>query len=128
LALGFGRVAEAGCDFGHGNQSSRMTSASQMRGYARHFRVLGQWVYEGGQVKYVAWQAEGECHGPYCSANRLPPAETGGMTLPQSSRGPVNIIYLGVPTYSLAPSSSDSIILHDAEALHGYPPAYEYPP
>lgn len=131
LCVGFGmnsRAAMAGCDFGHPELLRSVAESDSTQSYARTFRVLGQWVYEGGQIKYVSWQAQGGCSGPNCSADEPPQPEGSGMSLPQTYRTQPSIAYCSLTLPPSAPRVIGMLSLKDAAALHGYPPAYEYPP
>ncbi len=126
ITLGLTNSASAGCDFGHPKLSS--SRHHDMGGYARSFRVLGQWIYEAGEIKYVAWQAEGTCDGPNCSGNQPPRPESSGMSLPQTQRIQTSVACGRTQMQFTPPLLVDVLRLKDAQALHGYPPAYEYPP
>ena len=69
----------AGCHYGrpghsqayrfkHAAHSADFNDQSS-RGHARDFQFLGQWIYEAGEIKYVAWQSSAPCQGPNCHVN-----------------------------------------------------------
>jgi hypothetical protein len=126
LTLGFSRVASAGCNYGHA-QESQFSSPRAERGYARKLPTLGQWVYEAGQIKYVAPQPDGKCHGPNCSADSER-HEDAGMSLPQRNRTHLNVAHFHADPHRILPGLVDAMPLEDAKASLGHPPAYEYPP
>ncbi len=126
LAIGLAESTSAGCDFGHLKLSS--TRDHDIGGYARSFRVLGQWIYEAGEIKYVAWQAEGGCDGPNCSGNHPPQPESSGMSLPNTQRIQTSIACGRTQLQFTPPCVVAALLPKDAKALHGYPLAYEYPP
>lgn len=128
IVLGSSRTVAAGCDFGHGKHSRMSSESDDQHGYARHFRVLGQWVYEGGDIKYVAWEPDSPCQGPDCSANKERQPVSSGLPLSQNQRTHTSAVAYSASTQVIPPSLIDVLPLKDAKALHGYPPAYEYPP
>lgn len=127
LVLGFSQVASAGCSYGHAEESGISNDSAKPPGYARHALKLGQWVYEAGQIKYVARRSEVPCHGPNCSADQLP-SEDAGMSLPQLDRAHLGAAHLQRYSHRIIPGLIDAMPLEDAKAARGYPPAYEYPP
>lgn len=122
------QTARAGCDFGHGRHVSASLDSPSATNYARNFRVLGQWVYVGGQIKYEARQPESDCQGPSCKANEEPTEQSSGLSLPQQYRTNSTAVHFVVQGHWLLPDLCEILDYVDAKALHGYPPAYEYPP
>ncbi len=59
----------AECSFAHRTQDQSQLNS---REHVRHFRFLGQWNYERGEIKYAAWNAHlspQSCDGPNCQAD-----------------------------------------------------------
>ncbi len=63
------RPVSAGCHYGD-SQFAKAIAAQDPHGHVRNFRFLGQLVYEGGDIKYVPWQATPRCQGPNCHADQ----------------------------------------------------------
>ncbi len=95
--------------------------------HVRKFHFLGQWVFERGDFKYVAWQPDGKCHGPLCQASELPVPESGAAPSPSGERMPT------VPTLDSTLPGGTAAIAWGVSALEpagqsGFPRTHEYPP
>jgi hypothetical protein len=124
---------QAGCHYGR-TKSNRGTGfyeqqaqSAHPRQHAREFTFLGQWIYEGGEIKYVPWQSEPLCHGPNCEADDEQAPITGAPSNIQ-----LRISLDTLPTAELPAARPDGIFLCLASSslfpLAGYPHEHEYPP
>lgn len=122
------RVAEAGCHYGHAAQGSADFDHINRDGHVRDFPVLGQWVYEGGRIKYFPWQRERKCSGPNCNANndRLP--VSGATSTVDSNRSHTTLMYCDDRGAKPNPSLCLAFSLQNVAGFRGYPHALEYPP
>jgi hypothetical protein len=59
-------LAEAGCHYGTSSYVQFEMSPALPSGHVRHFRFMGQWIYESGTIKYVPWERSLPCDGPLC--------------------------------------------------------------
>ena len=122
IALLSSSSLHAGCHYGHGSDNS----GSFDEATERNFHFLGQWIYEGGEIKYVPWQGQAPCDGPNCRAKEQP--VTTSLPLNVSVR---NCSLLSVAS-RLPLDESDSvaafIALDDLRSFSGYPHEHEYPP
>jgi hypothetical protein len=117
--------ARAGCE----HPASRISGQSEFQpsGYARTFKFLGRWVYEGGEAKYVPWEGSKPCQGPNCHADDLPgpdiAADTSRLVRSSTVAGECSVASFRVDGTSL-----DAVLSLQASTLAGFPAGFEYPP
>lgn len=118
----------AGCHYGDGRSFSSATDEHNPRGHARNFKFLGQWVYEGGEIKYVPWQGAPPCQGPNCHADDDHPLTS---TIPASSTGkrisPVTLL-ADWQQANRFDALDSCIACSNLYPISGYPHEHEYPP
>lgn len=126
VTSGWSSQVLAGCHYSDGRTFATQHSDNP-RDHARNFKFLGQWVYEKGEIKYVAWRPEQPCHGPYCKTHKPVPVTT---VAPSTSvqRLPTFLLVVIQPTVYCFDSQSDRWLSHDCEPLSGYAQELEHPP
>jgi len=118
---------QAGCHYGDGRSFLASSEPVSPHAHARNFRFLGQWIYEGGEIKYVSWQGSSPCHGPNCQAQRKPQSQT-HAPVPTTQR----LTQYAVDSPMLSFQSGNSQFLDwtsgSPSPFAGYPHEHEYPP
>lgn len=117
----------AGCHYGDGRSFNASKENHNPREHARNFKFMGQWIYEGGEIKYVPLQGALPCHGPNCHADENVP-ETGVVP-------PTTVKRIPPVTFAITQQLSahaDLVACHlgsnTLRPLSGYPHEHEYPP
>jgi hypothetical protein len=115
----------AGCHYVAAGK--QQTVSADPHGHARDFRFLGKWVYERGDIRYVAWESDGPCDGPNCQARKdMPPefsfAPPDNVRISHSSLGSVANLVL------TKPDCWSPLEIADSMAVSGHPRGFEYPP
>lgn len=117
----------AGCHYGDGRSFTQSMDEHNPRGHARNFTFLGQWIYEGGEIKYVPWQGAPPCQGPNCHADDDLPQTT---TSSNSTVKRISPVTLGIAWQraNRFEAISSCIACSNLFPISGYPHEYEYPP
>lgn len=97
-------------------------------GHARNFTFLGQWIYEGGEIKYVPWQGSPPCHGPNCRADDKRPLTTTGSPTQSVKRISTATLPLGWQQPNQFDALSSCLACSNLYPISGYPHEHEYPP
>ena len=130
IALLNAESLRAGCHYRSLNRGDRFLGYSEQRDTATHvpsIRFLGQWVYEGGDIKYVPWQGAPPCHGPDCQANDDSPV-TSSLPPYRSLRNLPSPMAASAPLLNLYSTATVHLETESLRAFAGYPHEFEYPP
>ncbi|MFO1064951.1 MAG: hypothetical protein U0892_13890 [Pirellulales bacterium] len=118
----------AGCKLPHEELAGIASSSLEHSGPAGVIRLKGQWIYEGGQFKFILGRLVQDCDGPTCSSDKDRRQENVGLT----PRLQLRVHFTPIDHCDF--NERDSLIIvgrvhiSDAMPVSGYPSAHEYPP
>lgn len=120
-------AARAGCHYGSAGHRQFVRSDREVGGHARDFQFLGQWIYEGGDIKYVPREDTTPCHGPNCQARKERPSNNASSQL-DTHRTLRTLVLLTSEQVLVAGGVQTLYPCQELRQLAGYPSRLEHPP